>query len=94
MFKLAVIGTVATFVASTPVSQEMVNSIRAANALWNPVEVKDNIFANYSMEQFKSLLGTVVGAESELPQVQALDAPASFDSRTQWPGCVHAIRDQ
>ncbi len=68
MLKLAVIGTVATFVAATnPVSQDMVNQIRAANALWEPVEVKDNIFANYSTEQIKSLLGTVLSIPTELP---------------------------
>lgn len=83
MLKLAVIGTVATFVAATnPVSQDMVNQIRAANALWEPVEVKDNIFANYSTEQIKSLLGTVLSIPTELPQVEALSAPVSFDSRT------------
>jgi cathepsin B len=42
-------------------------------------------------------LGTIVDFESDFPQpVMAANyqAPASFDSRTQWPGKIHAIRDQ
>jgi cathepsin B len=95
MLKLVIVGTIAAFAyAEHPVNQEIVNEIRNSNALWTPYDISENPFANYSMEQIKALLGTVVSAPVGLPQPELLEAPASFDSRTQWPGCVHAIRDQ
>lgn len=96
VFKLAVIGTASAMVAAHPVSQEMVDSIRQSNALWQPQEVADNQFASYTEAQIKGLLGTVLSHSTDIPRYEAenLTAPASFDSRTQWPGCVHAIRDQ
>jgi cathepsin B len=95
LLKLVVIGTIAAFIkAEFPVTQEIVNEIRSANAMWQPLDVAENPFASYSMEQIKALLGTVVQGPAGFPPVQIVDAPASFDSRTQWPGCVHSIRDQ
>ena len=96
MLKLVVIGTIAAFAkAEFPVTQEIVNEIRAANALWQAVDVSENPFASYTMDQIKALLGTVVQGPAGFPPVEAVvGAPASFDARTQWPGCVHAIRDQ
>eukprot|EP00347_Sterkiella_histriomuscorum_P003859 403362666 len=93
--KLAVIGT-ASFVAAHPVSQEMVNAIRSSNALWTPTEVSENKFANYTEAQIKGLLGTVLSHSSDIPAFTQINAavPDSFDSRTQWQGCVHPIRDQ
>jgi cathepsin B len=95
MYKLAVIGTVAaTTLANTKVNQDMVNHIRSSNALWTPMEVSENPFANYSDDQLKGLLGTVLSHDNTVPQIEAAAASTSFDSRTKWPGCVHAIRDQ
>ena len=40
-------------------------------------------------------MGTVISAPVGLADItENLAVSTSFDSRTQWPGCVHAIRDQ
>lgn len=96
MFKLAVIGTVATstFAANSVINQEMVNTIRSSNALWTPMEVSQNPLANHTDEQLKGLLGTVLSIDPSTPQHPLSATKDSFDSRTEWPDCVHAIRDQ
>ncbi|CDW79985.1 UNKNOWN [Stylonychia lemnae] len=100
MLKLIIVGTVAAIAsANSIVNQEMVDFIRQTNALWQPASVSENRFANYTDQQLQSLLGTVLHTPQTLPQnvprVQPLkDLPSSFDSRTEWPGCVHAIKDQ
>lgn len=85
VIKLAVIGTASAFVAAHPVSQEMVDSIRSSNALWQPMEVADNQFASYTEEQLKGLLGTVLSHPTDIPKYEVennVSAPDSFDSRT------------
>lgn len=95
MYKLAVIGTVATTtLANSIVNQEMVNSIKSSNALWTPMEVHENPFANYSDEALKGLLGTALSIDPTVPEHSVAATPTAFDSRDEWPGCVHEIRDQ
>ena len=97
MFKLATVGSIAAFAyAEHPISQNMVENIKSQTSLWTPYETSENPFANYSRQELRNLLGTVVSHEpSGFPEVEeSLSVPASFDSRTQWPNCVHAIRDQ
>lgn len=51
---------------------------------------------NYSTEHLMGLLGTVIAQDNEnygyIPP--NVDAPESFDARTQWGSWVHPIRDQ
>ena len=56
-----------------------------------------NVFSNYSEQQLKELMGTII----EPVALSALDmedyfgaVPTSFDARVQWPTLVHPIRDQ
>jgi len=62
----------------------------------------ENQFSGMTFEEFrKTRLGLIVDDKiDEKPDPMAeimkpfLSVPASFDSRKQWPNCVHAIRDQ
>ncbi len=84
MFKLVVAGFVAAFAyARHPVSSDMIETIKHNTDLWTPYEAYENPFANYSMEELKALLGTVVAAPSGFPEPEVnLNTPTSFDSRT------------
>ena len=69
MLKFITVGSVAAFAtANSAVNQQMVDTIRSANTLWQPAEVSENKFANYTDAQLKSLLGTVLHHPSRLPQ--------------------------
>lgn len=96
VLKMAVLGSAAVLATGHPISQEMVNEIRQSNALWTPMEVSENPLANYTEEQLRGMLGTVLSHTHEIPKydLQPVTVPDSFDSRSQWPGCVHQIRDQ
>jgi len=51
--------------------------------------------SKYSIEQIKGLMGTKLTGPANLPGPEINgDVPDSFDSRTNWEGCVHEIRDQ
>ena len=102
MFKLAVVGTVATMASALyhPVNHDMVNEIKAKATTWIPHEVHENPLSKLSTEEILGLCGTKVGPidaneESPFPAPEEITSvPATFDSRTAWSGCVHAIRDQ
>jgi cathepsin B len=102
MFKLAVVGTVAAMASAKfhPVNHDMVNEIKQKATSWVPHEVHENPLAKLSVEEINGLLGAKVGPipdgeEGPFPEPEEpTSVPATFDSRSQWPGCVHAIRDQ
>ena len=50
----------------------------------------------YSTEHLLGLLGTVTTPDNEIYNYTApnVNAPATFDARTQWPKHIHEIRDQ
>jgi len=70
-----------------------------AKASWTPLEVHENPLAAKPYEQIQGLLGLNLGEEENdmyeylTPTIEN-GVPASFDARTQWPDCIHAIRDQ
>jgi len=62
------------------------------------MDAAENPLRNRSYEEIKGLLGTIIGGEEDTrvydkPTVNA-DIPTDFDSRKQWPSCIHPIRDQ
>jgi len=68
-----------------------------ANANWQAAESK--FFDGMTLQDAKKLMGTVVVDPKTRPGVVVVDKvaatiPTSFDSRTQWPGCIGAIRNQ
>ena len=100
MYKLVIIGTVAVVAAAShPVNQDLVHQIKTKTSAWRVHEVHENPLKDWTMEDIKARLGTIVqgpveGIPSPLPYNDIL--PTSFDSRTNpgWEGCVHEIRDQ
>jgi cathepsin B len=63
------------------------------------MEVNENPFTNKSADHILGLMGTQItkmaptaASQYRRPELKAV--PASFDSRTQWPSCIHDIRDQ
>lgn len=102
MFKLAVLGSVAALATAHyhPVNEDLVNEIKAKADTWVPLEVHENPLSNFSSEHVFGLLGSKIAPIDSnealpFPEPEILTAiPATFDSRNQWAGCVHAIRDQ
>lgn len=56
----------------------------------------NNQFEGMTVREAQKLLGAHVNAEATMPELvyRAANLPESFDARTQWPNCPHAIRDQ
>jgi cathepsin B len=79
-------------VAVHPVNQDIVKNIKAKAATWTVVEPEDNIFKNWSEDEIKGMMGTKVPDAYTVEQVTG--DQGTFDARTKWPKCVHAIRNQ
>jgi len=98
MFKFIIAGFAAATVQGIhPIREDIVQDVRLKASTWTAHDVETNPIANWTEEDIKARLGTIIQ-----PPVEGLPSPAmlndvlpdSFDSRTQWPHCVHAIRDQ
>jgi cathepsin B len=108
MARLLVLAALVTGVLSGPslkssvlrdsdlvVTQEMIDEINAGG-MW---KASDAFVKGMTVGHAKMITGTVLGPYN-LPArnwgllTQATDIPDSFDSRTQWPGCVSSIRNQ
>lgn len=93
--KAVLLASVATAVLASVVTEEMISEINSrpgwrASSEW----VKGK-----TAEDLQKLTGTIVRS-SHHPRkhwgalLDYVTLPTSFDSRTQWPNCVHPIRDQ
>ena len=78
----------------------MVDDIKAKAKTWVPMEVDENPLSKIPAEHIKYLFGTYeddgyygfdIVSQTVNPDYKA---PSSFDSRTNWPGKIHNIRDQ
>jgi len=79
---------------TTPViNQDLVDEINASDAPW--IAALNDRFAGVSVEEAKKLMGTIL-RKNNLPRKTYEDAsvPDTFDARTQWPNCIHPIRNQ
>lgn len=98
MFKLVIVGTVAVLAAaemSHPINKEIVEEIKSKTSLWQPAEPEENPLSSYSVDKIMGLMGTTISAPGNFPGPELVeDVPTNFDSRTQWPDCIHEIRDQ
>ena len=61
---------------------------------WTVVDPKESIFKEYTKEDMKKLLTANMDPIFEPPVESNLRDDTNFDSRTQWPNCVHEIRNQ
>jgi len=96
--KAAIILALVACACATPLlTSNFVAEINSKQSQW---VAGANKFTGMSVEEIKSYLGTNtapytdvnVADYSVLTSISA--PPAEFDSRTQWPNCVHPIRDQ
>jgi len=102
MLKLVTIGTVALVASAAnpdhhPISQKTIDAVKNANTTWTPMEESENPLAGTPHEVLKKhRLGTIIqGTLPGFPEAPVANGfPTNFDSRTQWPGLVHAVRDQ
>lgn len=100
MLKLVVCGTIMVVASAINlhVHEDIVSQIKAKATTWTPVEVENNIFKDWTSEEIKRMLSLVPDAvdANQIPPREPVTAsyPAAFDSRTQWPNCIHPIRDQ
>jgi cathepsin B len=66
-------------------------------ASFEVADYESHPFKDMSIDEIKKRLGLmnrVVGNNRGIPFGNDDDLPKEFDSRTQWPSCVHPIRDQ
>jgi cathepsin B len=81
--------------ASAFITEDMIHTINA-QGLW---KASSDFTKGKTPQELSRLLGTTV-TPSEHPEKQwgnlreFMQIPESFDSRTQWPKCIHPIRDQ
>jgi cathepsin B len=98
MYKLVLVGTIVAFANAHihPVNEDIIEIIKQKATTWKPMEMLDNPLHHMTLDQVKGLLGTIVDFEdNEFPEPEVSNAiNGAFDARTQWPTCVHAIRDQ
>jgi len=94
---LVFVGIVA-FAAATPLlTKDFVDHINSVQNSW--VATHDNQFANMTIDEAKTMLGAKI-RKYNYPKVSYANlreftaVPDNFDSRTQWPQCIHKIRDQ
>jgi cathepsin B len=82
--------------ATHPINEDIVSDIKSKTSNWTPMEVATNPLANKSAEEIRGMLGTIIAEPFgfQQPAVSNAEVPATFDARTEWPGCVHDIRDQ
>jgi len=71
-------------------------TLSAKNYSFKTYDYESHPFKNWTMDQVKNLMGIkhFTPMTSEIVNVNDEELPESFDARTQWPDCVHAIRDQ
>eukprot|EP01132_Coremiostelium_polycephalum_P002484 gene2484-3074_t len=76
------------------ITNKSVRDINKQHLSWKAK--KHSKFASMTVGEAMSLLGAQkpINTPEEKPLKVGASIPASFDSRTQWPGCVHAILNQ
>jgi cathepsin B len=102
MFVVALVALVAAVSAITNpnlaplIDEELVRIVKESGASWEAS--LNNQFASWTLGDAKNILGSRLDDVfiSQVPNVDTVvDAiPAAFDSRTQWPGAIHPIRNQ
>jgi cathepsin B len=76
-----------------PVNHQIVAEIKE-KALWTPMEPEENPFAYMPVEQIKAMMGTKLQVVEDTAEDLGFAPADEFDARKEWPGKVHAIRDQ
>jgi cathepsin B len=79
------------------ITRERLNELRTV-AKFQVADYDEHIFKDMTSDEIKSKLGLHMMPKRSLKPVfygnVREDFPESFDGRTQWPDCIHPIRDQ
>lgn len=92
MFKLIIVGTIAavSFAQTHPINSDIVEEIKSKTSMWTPMDPATNPLGSRSVGEIMGLLGTHIQGPANLPAPEvSADLADNFDSRTQWPDCVH-----
>jgi cathepsin B len=82
----------ALLVAVVLCNQALIDEVNNANAGWTAGRT---MFTDMSSEQRRKYLGALPSVPTMAEEISLpIELPDTFDSRTQWPGCVGSIRDQ
>jgi cathepsin B len=79
------------------VPQSLVDHINSIQSSW---ESSKDWVGSMTLGEARSLVSTWVFEEESIPEynwgalLDHLTVPSSFDSRVQWPNCIHPIRNQ
>ncbi len=78
------------------IDEDLVQRVKDSGASWEAT--LNNQFASWTLGDAKKILGSrlddVFRAQAPVVDTVAGALPAAFDSRTQWPGAIHPIRNQ
>jgi len=84
---------------SSSSSNDLVEYINSGNFGWKAVQ--NNYFNNKDVSSIKKSLGYLKllprpppSQRKSFPESMLSSVPVAFDARTQWPGCIGAVRDQ
>jgi C1A family cysteine protease len=77
-----------------PVNEDIVKEIKAKATTWHPHEVHENPLSKMEAGHVYGLLGAKVQAPVGYTAPEVVTVPQAFDSRTNWAGCVHEVRNQ
>jgi cathepsin B len=80
------------------ITSQYVENLKS-RASWTVYDYENHPFKGYTTQQLKGMLGLrrnpdYVPKKIDFTVSTNTELPATFDSRTQWPSCVHPIRDQ
>jgi cathepsin B len=80
----------------TPIITKQYLEALKQNATFNVFDYHKHPFKNWSLLHLKKKLGLKTDNRTlrEIPYGNITGLPEEFDSRKQWPDCIHPIRDQ
>jgi hypothetical protein len=89
-------------VAVAATAKDIIDTVNAKKTSW---KAAPNKFSGWTKEQQRTLIGAAIPpyrpyTPSQMAEIRQFEdatansLPESFDSRVQWPKCVHPIRDQ
>lgn len=96
VFALLLAVAFAVNLQAPAINNDIINQINSdASSTW--VAGASDRFAGMTLKDFSRLLGVVKNPMNKLPMKEPapdMAIPASFDARTNWPGCIGPILDQ
>jgi len=85
--------------AEPALEDDLINQVNSLGAGWTAG--RNDKFESMTLEQAKALLGTLSSPSKPMMSDNRSEdgyssgkVPVNFDTRTKWPSCIHAVRDQ